>query len=57
MKIYVGVTGALFGLVTLIHIWRMVEEGPRMAEAPWYILITATTAALCVWGFWLLRRR
>jgi hypothetical protein len=55
MKAYVMVTGAIFGLVTVAHLWRMVVERP-LATEPWYILVTAVTAALCFWAWHLLRR-
>ena len=49
MRAYVLTTGILFGIVTLAHVWRMIEERP-MATVPWYILITVATGALCVLG-------
>jgi hypothetical protein len=55
MKAYVVTTGTVFGLVTIVHLWRMIEER-QMATAPWYILITLTTGALCVWAWRLARR-
>ena len=55
MRAYVLTTGILFGIVTLAHVWRMIEERP-MATAPWYILITVATGALCLWAWRLLRR-
>ena len=48
-------TGILFGLLTLVHLWRVLEEGPGLATNPWYVLITLVAAALCVWAFRLLR--
>ncbi len=56
MKAYVLTTGALFGLITIAHVWRMVVE-PPLATAPWYILITAAAAALGLWALLLSRRR
>jgi hypothetical protein len=56
MKAYVMTTGAVFGLITLAHIWRAIEEGPRLATEPWYVLITLAAAALCVWALRLLWR-
>ena len=56
MKAYVIVTGAVFGLLTLAHVGRVMEEGPHLAAQPWYILITVAAAALCVWACCLLRR-
>ena len=55
MRAYVLTTGILFGIVTLAHVWRMIEEKP-MATVPWYILITVATGALCFWAWRLLRR-
>jgi hypothetical protein len=56
MKAYVITTGAVFGLVTLLHIWRGIEEGPHLAADPWYILLTLAAAALCLWALRLLWR-
>ena len=55
MRAYVLTTGVIFGIVTLAHVWRMVEERP-MATEPWYILITVATGALCLWAWRVLRR-
>ena len=55
MKAYVMTTGAVFGLLTLAHIWRAVEER-HLATDPWYILITVASAGLCIWASLLLRR-
>ena len=56
MKAYVMTTGALFGLLTVAHIWRVIEEGPHLATDPWYILITISGAALGVWAWLVLKR-
>ena len=56
MKAYVMTTGALFGLLTGVHIWRAIEERSHLATDPWYILITLAAAGLCLWAFSLLRR-
>jgi hypothetical protein len=56
MKTYVMTTGAVFGLLTLLHIWRAIEEGSRLATDPWFILITVAGAALCLWAGRLLWR-
>jgi hypothetical protein len=55
MKAYVMTTGAVFGLLALAHVWRVVEEGRHLAADPWYVLITVVAAALCLWAFRLLR--
>jgi len=56
MRAYVMTTGAVFGLLALAHVWRVVEEGPPLARDPWYVLITIVAASLCLWAFRLLRR-
>lgn len=55
MKAYVMTTGALFGLLTLAHLWRIFEEGPHLVTNPWYVLITIAAAVLCLWAWRLLR--
>ena len=55
MKAYVMTSGAIFGLITLVHVWRVFEEGPRLASEPWYVLITLAAAGLCLWAWRLLR--
>jgi hypothetical protein len=55
MKWYLGVTTALFGLLTAVHIWRaFVEPGARN---PWFFAITACSMLLCLWGGRLLTTR
>ena len=49
MKTYVIITGAVFGLLTLAHVWRVVEEGPRVLDV-WWILVTIAAGAFCVWA-------
>ena len=55
MKAYVMTTGTVFGLLTLVHIWRVFEER-HLVKEPWYILITAAAAALSIWAWRLLWR-
>ena len=55
MKAYVMTTGALFGLLTVAHLLRMVDER-RFLTDPWYILITAATAVLSAWSWYVLKR-
>ena len=56
MRAYVITTGVVFGLLTLAHVLRMFTEKHDLAENFWYVAITAATAALCAWAFYLLRR-
>jgi hypothetical protein len=55
MKAYLMTTGSVFGLLTLAHVWRIIEEGPQLARNPWWLLITVAAAALSVWAWRLLR--
>ena len=55
MKTYVMTTGAVFGLLTLAHIWRVVADEPQLATDPSFVLITVAAAALCVWAWRVLR--
>ena len=55
MKAYVITTGAVFGLLTLAHIWRVFAGEAHLAMDPWFILITVAAAALCVWAWRLVR--
>jgi uncharacterized membrane protein len=55
MRAYVITTCAVFGLLTLAHIWRGFVE-PHLAKEPWFILITLITFALCLWAWCLLKR-
>ena len=55
MKAYIMTTGAVFGLLVVAHIWRVIEEGPALAKNPWHIVITVAAAALCFWAWRLLK--
>ena len=43
-------TGALFGLLTVVHVWRMVSE-PYLATHAGYLLITAASLGLGLWAW------
>ena len=55
MKAYVITTGAVFALLTLAHLLRLILEGPHLAKDPFYLLITVAAAGLCFWAWRLLR--
>jgi hypothetical protein len=55
MKAYLMTTGALFTLLTLVHVWRMIEESPTLATDPWFIAITLAAAALAGWAWRLVK--
>jgi hypothetical protein len=56
MKAYLITTGAIFGLLALLHLWRVIAERSSLAMEPWFVLMTLVSAALCVWAMRLLRR-
>ena len=57
MRAYVMTTGTVFGLITVAHVWRVVEEGSQLARDPFFVLLTVATMALCLWAWRLLRAR
>ena len=50
MKAYLATTAALFGFLTVVHVWRMIAERSSLAMDPWFVLITLVSALLCFWG-------
>jgi len=56
MKAYVITTGAVFGLLTLAHIWRVLAEDAHLARDPFFVLITVIAAMLCLWAWRVFRR-
>jgi hypothetical protein len=55
VKAYVITTGAIFGLIVVAHVWRIVVEGPALAKDPTYILLTVAAGALCFWSWRVLK--
>lgn len=56
MKAYLITTGAVFGLLALAHVWRVIGESRSLGVDPWFVVITVVSAAMSVWAFMLLRR-
>jgi hypothetical protein len=60
MKAYLATTGAIFGLLAVVHIWRIIAEWSHLARDPWYLAgiaaISAVAAALSIWAWRLLFR-
>ena len=54
MKAYLLTSGAIFGLITAVHLWRVALE-PNMLTQAWFLLITLCAAAFCVWAIVLFR--
>lgn len=57
MRAYLMTTGAIFGLIVVAHVWRIVEEGAHLAADPAYLALTAASGALCLWAVRLLVRQ
>jgi hypothetical protein len=55
MKAYVMITGAVFGLIALAHVLRVIAEGPHLMTETWFVVLTVAAAALCLWSWRLLR--
>jgi drug/metabolite transporter (DMT)-like permease len=59
MKAYLLTTGTLFALLALMHLWRTVEDWPRLSSDPSFVLgvaaIGVVAAAMSFWAFRLLR--
>ena len=56
MKAYVGVSGGIFALLTLVHIWRMALERTLVGES-WFLLITFVSVSLTGWAAVLISRK
>ena len=48
-------TGAIFALLVIAHVWRIVAESRSLATEVDFILITLAAAGLSLWAGWLLR--
>jgi hypothetical protein len=55
MKAYLLITGAIFGMITVAHIWRIAAESRSLATEPWFMGLTLLSAAMCVWAVRLFR--
>jgi hypothetical protein len=55
MKAYVITTGSLFALITLVHVWRVIAEGPQLLTNPWWVLTTGLSTGLAIWAWRVLR--
>ena len=54
MKAYIMTTGSVFGLITIAHILRIIEEGPHLLTEPLWIILTLAAAGMAVWAWRLL---
>ena len=60
MKSYLITTGILFGLMTVVHVWRAIVEWPHPSAAPSFVLgmaaLVGLPGALSWWAWHLLRK-
>jgi hypothetical protein len=56
MRAYLITTGAVFGLLVVAHVWRIIGESRALARDPAYLAITLACAALGLWAARLLWR-
>jgi hypothetical protein len=54
MKLYLALTAVLFGLLAVVHGWRLASESTSLAKDPWFLIITLLCVALCLWAVRLL---
>ncbi len=57
MRVYLFVTGTVFALSVIAHVWRAVAEGMTPMHDPWWDGLTLLAAALSIWAFRLALRR
>lgn len=55
MRTYVMTTGAIFGLLVVAHVWRVVAEQSLVAD-PFFVIVTLIAAFLALWAWRLVRR-
>jgi hypothetical protein len=55
MRLYTIAAGVVFGLLAIVHVWRMIDE-PHLAADPWFVLATLAAAGLSIAAWRLVRR-
>ena len=60
MKAYLSTTGAIFGIMAVLHIWRAAAEWPHEMPGAGFLTLMAALivipAALALWAFLLLQK-
>ena len=61
MRAYLLTTGGIFGVITVLHLWRAVAEWPHAGAGPSFLVVWAALilapAALTWWAWRLWRAR
>lgn len=55
MRLYLLTTGALFVILVVVHLARVVAEGARAGTDPMVLVSTLIAAGLAFWAYRLLR--
>ena len=55
MRSYVILAGVIFGLLAVVHLWRVAIE-PHLARDPWFLLVTVAAAVLGLAAWRVVRR-
>ena len=53
MKSYLLTTGAIFGLLVVSHVARVVVEGTYLVREPIFVLTTIASGAVFIWAIML----
>lgn len=56
MKCYLAVSGSIFALIVVAHVWRAAVEGSGMFRQPLFIILTAAAAGMAVWAWRVYRK-
>jgi hypothetical protein len=59
MKAYLIITGALFALLALLHVWLTINHWQQLSDPGFLVQgpgIGLVAGVLCFWALWLLRR-
>jgi hypothetical protein len=56
MRLYAIAAGVVFGLITLVHLWRIAVEPEVVVSDPWFVLLTLAAAALSFMAWRVTRR-
>ena len=56
MKSYIVTTGAIFGLLLVSHVARLLVEGTYLIREPIFLLTTLASGAVFIWAITLFRK-
>ena len=59
MRAYLLITGGIFGIITMLHVWRMIAEWPGSGASASFLLTRGALILIpgaLAWWAWRLRR-